>query len=456
MGIIRKIGEVAKYSQTSARAQTDKTGQDKNISILQEEFTTERKPTEMTIIDGVADGGVGQLAEREGGTGKEKESPKPFKEKLKQQASAVDVERKSSGLQGGLASSAGLKKTIKDPVQNPLAEQDNPTTLVNTGAGTGKITTQQHLAGGIENKAAGSQVDPEKGATLVTDFGVSGGLGTDLASDKLEEQDTKKAAREEDNPIGSNTVEKPKVITEESNTPQKDSKQNKPSTPPANDNVQDQQSQTGSEKGAGVAGAAGVVGVAGAVGAAGAANAANASGNKSDEASGASGSASGNKPDDASGTSKDTPGKTPDSNKQPSQTSQSPGTPQQQSNGNRKYESKPSVSPSSMLAKDREDPGIIYEASAYKQRYFLQFLWTQRHFTISRNGILKYYRNTNGKRRQEFDLKKDFVSIKKYNAKTKTHPYRIVFTAQKEDYLAFDNPEMRDEFLHWLNAKATD
>lgn len=438
MGIIRKIGEVAKFSQTSARAQTNPNGQNNNPSPTLSNSGPESKPTEMTIIDGVADGGAGHLAEKNrsspnimhGEGADSKDVPKPFKEKLKRQASAVEVERKSSGLQGGLASSAALKKTVKDPVQNPLAEQNNPTTLVNTGAGTGKISTQQNLAGGIENKATGSQVDPEKGAQLVTDFGVPGGLGADIASDKLEEEDTKKAVLTEKNPIGSNTVEKTHVATEKPNPPQKSAEKDSPSTRAAGHNSQDNQSQTGSKNEATAA-----------------EGASNASGAKPDGQGASNGENKGNEPEEV-----------PDSTKKTPQTQPSPKVNQDQdeSSGNRKYESRPSASPGSMLARDRENPGIVYEAPAYKQRYFLQFLWTRRHFTISRDGILKYYRNTSGKRRQEFDLKKDFVSIKKQNAKSKTHPYRIVFIAQKEDYLAFDNPEMRDEFLHWLSSKATE
>ncbi|KAI5191460.1 hypothetical protein NECID01_1454 [Nematocida sp. AWRm77] len=121
------------------------------------------------------------------------------------------------------------------------------------------------------------------------------------------------------------------------------------------------------------------------------------------------------------------------------------------SSSHRQYEEKPEVDGNSYLAQERNEGKILYEISAYKRRYFLQFLWTKRHFTISKDGIMKYYRNVDGKRRGEFNIRKEFASC---TPTTHSGDYgnRLSLISDKEDELAFDTPEQRDEFLYWFNT----
>ncbi|KAI5189447.1 hypothetical protein NEMIN01_0510 [Nematocida minor] len=130
--------------------------------------------------------------------------------------------------------------------------------------------------------------------------------------------------------------------------------------------------------------------------------------------------------------------------------SKSDGSASGGSGGSRKYETKPECSQSSELMSDRKNNKILYEADVYKKKYFLQFLWTKRHFTLSNEGIMKYYRNVNSKRRGEFDVDEYFTSFNASDVKGK-HPYRINMVSDKSDDLGFDSKEQRDEFLYWLD-----
>ncbi|KAI5175723.1 hypothetical protein NEFER01_1765 [Nematocida sp. LUAm1] len=121
---------------------------------------------------------------------------------------------------------------------------------------------------------------------------------------------------------------------------------------------------------------------------------------------------------------------------------------------NRKYMDTPECDKSSYLSAERERGEILYETYVYKRRYFLQFLWTKRHFTISRDGTLKYYRNPSATRRGEFKLGRDIVGFEAYKAKRGSHKHRINVVSNQEDDLAFDSPEHRDEFLYWLNKSS--
>jgi hypothetical protein len=120
----------------------------------------------------------------------------------------------------------------------------------------------------------------------------------------------------------------------------------------------------------------------------------------------------------------------------------------------RKYESRPTSMPLSDLSREREAGSVLYEAAAYKQRYFLSFLWVKRHFVITKDGRLKYYRDLDTLRRGEYSLAKDFVEISSKDTRGK-FPYRISFMSSQEEYLAFEKEEERDEFFAWLN-KATE
>ncbi|KFG26049.1 uncharacterized protein NESG_01161 [Nematocida ausubeli] len=126
----------------------------------------------------------------------------------------------------------------------------------------------------------------------------------------------------------------------------------------------------------------------------------------------------------------------------------------QTSDQNRRYESKPEAASDSSLTLDRNNGKILYEADIYKKRYFLQFLWTKRHFTLSKDGIIKYYRNINGRRRGEFDIDEYFMSFKPTEVKRGKYPYRITLVSDKCDDLGFETKEQRDEFLFWLKKAA--
>ncbi|KAI5181196.1 hypothetical protein NEOKW01_1415 [Nematocida sp. AWRm80] len=117
----------------------------------------------------------------------------------------------------------------------------------------------------------------------------------------------------------------------------------------------------------------------------------------------------------------------------------------------KQYQDLPSCKPNSYLGEDRDKGNLLYESTGYKRRFFVQFLWTKRHFTISKDGIFKYYRNPNWKRRGEFDIAKDFSSFTPVDLKPRnSKPYRINIITDKEDEIAFDTKEKRDEFLYWL------
>ncbi|KAI5160933.1 hypothetical protein NEAUS03_1426 [Nematocida ausubeli] len=126
----------------------------------------------------------------------------------------------------------------------------------------------------------------------------------------------------------------------------------------------------------------------------------------------------------------------------------------QASDQNRMHESKPEAASDSSLTLDRNNGKILYEADIYKKRYFLQFLWTKRHFTLSKDGIMKYYRNVNGRRRGEFDIDEYFMSFKPTEVKRGKYPYRITLVSDKCDDLGFETKEQRDEFLFWLKKAA--
>ena len=136
----------------------------------------------------------------------------------------------------------------------------------------------------------------------------------------------------------------------------------------------------------------------------------------------------------------------------PAQSQTQPGPSRNQgANGgaNRQFEDKPEATENSYLGQDRAMNLLAYECTAYKRRYFLQFLWTKRHFTLSHDGVMKYYRNVNRKRRGEFKISEVFSS---FNARTVQGKYgdRLVLVSDKVDELAFDTPEKRDEFLYWF------
>ncbi|EIJ92737.1 hypothetical protein NEPAR06_0677 [Nematocida parisii] len=118
------------------------------------------------------------------------------------------------------------------------------------------------------------------------------------------------------------------------------------------------------------------------------------------------------------------------------------------------YETKPESSSDSLLTQDRDSGDLLYETDLYKKRYFLQFLWTKRHFTLSKDGIMKYYRNVNSKRRGEFDINEYFTSFKATEVKKGKYPYRISLVSDKSDDLGFETKEQRDEFLYWLDKAA--
>ncbi|OAG33420.1 hypothetical protein NEIG_00975 [Nematocida sp. ERTm5] len=120
----------------------------------------------------------------------------------------------------------------------------------------------------------------------------------------------------------------------------------------------------------------------------------------------------------------------------------------------RAYETKPESSSDSLLTQDRNSGDLLYETDLYKKRYFLQFLWTKRHFTLSKDGIMKYYRNVNSKRRGEFDINEYFTSFKATEVKKGKYPYRITLVSDKSDDLGFETKEQRDEFLYWLDKAA--
>jgi len=407
----------------------------------------------------------------------ENSGKKALRKKLREQIEETKIERESTGMKGGLSTDSSLKETNKVEVANKIELiPEDPTSLLNKGSDPGTLEQDSVLKGGLENKVATEDVNSGKVKDIVTDFKVSGGIGADVIGEDItqvvhvkdhtpirtdkqikvetnagappaksentaspaarEENLTKQDRRQEDsapqhesaNTRGPNEEskkdsEKNEIATEEEteNGGKKTTRESvekqitedlsnlsEEEAEKAQANAEAGQSQISSEKGAEkVSGATlGVLTGLGIV--------KQPEGNKENESSGEA-----NRGRDS-----------PDGSK-------------------REFEEKPETSPSSPLSRERDSGRVLYETTAYKKRYFLQWMWVKRHFTISNNGVMKYYKDVNSRRRGEHNISESFSSYKAYE-ESGNHKYRISLIGAKKDDLGFDSAEKRDEFLYWF------
>ncbi|OAG30121.1 hypothetical protein NEDG_01704 [Nematocida displodere] len=446
MGLIDKISEVAKHSEHS-----NKNKEDAKASGTP---NTTEKPNEMSIINSVQSPTQTQPSTQ---PSTQTKPSKSMKDRLKKQGS-IEVKREATGLEGGLSSASDVNKSVKPSMAKTSdVPTDDPTSLINKEATVKKTNPQGELAGGLENKTSSSDINSGKVKGIVTDFAVSGGIGTDTGTDitKHKHGDGKKGKPEEekhkikkatnagrteegsnlkalkttksrhehshDHPPTPYPTDQP---TKQPTDQPKTTVETKVDQKPVNGGVErttEITHRTETEEKAPIKPSevvgAGLVGA----GVAGAGTTANPNPNPNQNTAPVAGKAA------ATSTFSEW----------------------------RRFEEKPEVSSNSYLYIDRANSDVLYESSASKRRYFIQFLWTTRHFTISKNGILKYYRNPNGKRRGEFDLKKDFTDMSTYET-TGKYPYRITLASSKDDDLGFETAEKRDEFFHWLESATQD
>lgn len=396
MGFISRISEVARNSEIFNMKREGQKSEYKPP-----EDTADQKPSKMNVIDKISEPA---------------EKKKVLKQKLKEK-NQVSILRESTGIEGGISTDSKMQKTVQPEITNAgVGEKSNPTTLINTGTGAIEQKKESSLQGGIENKISADDINSGRVKTIVQSFSVQGGLGADIADDSVTKTNYLNTPSKEEKGVplkmetsASNEVIKkvPKKVTDTKTKSPADTKNKLESIDPMKSNPEKTKDNL--------------------------LNTTNSSQPPNNT-----------KPLNIQSSA------APAIAVSPSAAPTAPNDNSSQENNHKKYLISPESKDNSYLSQDRKDGKILYETSAFKRRYFLQFFWTERHFTLSQGGILKYYRNLNGKRRGEFDIQKDFISFSPYDAKKGSHRYRINIISEKEDDIGFDSAEKRDEFLYWM------
>lgn len=353
-------------------------------------------PPEGPADGGEAAGGGGKEgAEAEDAVQKSKKELSPMKKQVLTKNREVDIQRSSvSGISGGYNPEANVKKEVSTEVKSRSTQgqvSGTKTTLINEETGPARMKAEGQLVGGLENKAGTEDVNAGRVRGVVKDFGVAGGLAP-AGGENIKHRVHKDVGKLE---------EAPKKISVGTNAG-KEEVQNKaavrekkgPPPPP-----------TAAAPAAAVAAPAAVV----------AAERAREKGKEKEKGEG--------KAEEAG---REDPRK------------------------GRKYEQKPVSKPCSDLSTEREKGAVLYETPAFKKRYFLQFLWTKRHFVITKDGRLKYYRDLDAQRRGEFSMKKEFIDAYPEDGTGKMGS-RIVVQSEKQDRIGFETKEKRDEFMYWMD-----
>ncbi|KAM0687384.1 hypothetical protein COBT_001379 [Conglomerata obtusa] len=94
----------------------------------------------------------------------------------------------------------------------------------------------------------------------------------------------------------------------------------------------------------------------------------------------------------------------------------------------------------------RNNSQIIYEGDIFKKRYFLSCCWHERYFVLTKDGMLKYYRDKNKEGKGNINVVniRDLARLDEIGDK---YPYKIMLRYQdREDFLGFKEEPERDRW----------
>ncbi|EJW03528.1 hypothetical protein EDEG_02149 [Edhazardia aedis USNM 41457] len=102
------------------------------------------------------------------------------------------------------------------------------------------------------------------------------------------------------------------------------------------------------------------------------------------------------------------------------------------------------IDPDCELALDRRNGRLMYEGPIIKRRYFFSCFWHVRHFTLDKDGILRYYRNKNKEGKGHMNVL-ELKDMRRLDELNKNHSFRIILKhLDGEDILAFDDETERN------------
>lgn len=109
------------------------------------------------------------------------------------------------------------------------------------------------------------------------------------------------------------------------------------------------------------------------------------------------------------------------------------------------------VDKDSEIGRARESNQVIYEGDVFKKRFFFSCCWHSRYFVLTKDGMIKYYRDKNGKGKGNIDIA-TIRDLHRLDELSKKYPYKIILRyADREDLLGFNEEAERNRWAAKLN-----
>lgn len=104
------------------------------------------------------------------------------------------------------------------------------------------------------------------------------------------------------------------------------------------------------------------------------------------------------------------------------------------------------VDSNSEIGKARSENRVAYEGKVYKRRFFFSCCWHERHFILTKDGALRYYRNKNKKGKGDINIA-TVRDLHRLDELDKKHPYKIMLRYfDREDLMGFDEEPERNRW----------